>query len=164
MDTAESEETSPSPPPPHENTPGNTQTIPKPYTPPPQILKKRLWGSDDEADLAKENIPTIITDNTTYNRSGNDFVMATRAPASGFSRAFPAPPAQIYHGINKAPKTDSNNETEMREYNIKLNMELKRFLGREVNPGEKFKHTISILKKQIPIFSFYPFQNQTQIL
>ena len=159
MDTAESEETSLPPPPPRENAPGNTQTIPKPYTPPPQILKKRLWGSDDEADLAKENIPTIITDNTTYDRSGNDFVMATRAPASGFSGAFPAPPAQIYHGINKAPETDSNNETEMIEYNIKLNMELKRFLGRAVNPGEKFKHTISILKQADPDLLLLPLPN-----
>ena len=159
MEISKPDDTSPPPPSPRENILGDSRTPPTSHTPPPQILKKRHWGSDDEAEIAEENLTTMITDNLTYEKSGNDFVTANRVTDPGFSGAFPGPPAQIYHGINKVPATDPNKEIEMREYNIKLNMDLKRFPGRAVNPGEKFKHTISILKKADPELLLLPLPN-----
>ena len=77
-----------------------------------------------------------------------------------YNGAVPPAPAQIYHGNNNH---NFNNETktEIKEYHIRMNINLKKYRGKTINIGKSFKKNIGVLKRADPTLLVLPLKNSS---
>merc|ERR1712183_888533 len=115
-------------------------------------------GASQDKDSQTEDLyrmETTITDNTSYTKKRNAEDIGPNTNYRNFSGAFPVPPVRLNRGIG-ASSHDNHDALETRTYNIKMNIDLRKHTTRAINPGEKFKSTIAILKRSDPNLLILP--------
>ena len=111
----------------------------------------KSWGSQDddsqtEDPHAMEN--SLINDTTLLKKCSTNKTGPSKLQKI-FTGVFPTPPIRINQNL-RVFQNNHNKATETRAYNIKMNIDLRKYKTRAINSGEKIKSTIATLKRADP--------------